>query len=452
MRYYSITVKRASGNLYTGERFCNAHTPLSIGQQPSANIKIPCNEDVMPQCFCLIVEKGSGKEWQLIRKSDFYPVKVNGVDVDFICNLNDGDSISVTDADFSFKIHNDDNYAEGQGLVHAGAKKKRWQILLWCCSLVAVLAISIGYQKINENMTHFTSADNSDVKQSVYKIVVSDIILQMHTPADADGAYVDVDTYEPDSVSIGTCFFTEDSLCVTARHCVQPWVDFSGWSDNTTIMDLPQDVFWAVLAERSQMEQADTLYRVVSRCKVMDGDSCIYEFTSDECNFNMSRDIIARMGNERLPWRIIYPLYSRKNVELGDFTFVKTSRRGALSLATDEYLSSISNEEKAERRIYGYPKTNNGNLWEYQDIANISIPERDEDGYFSRCIQLTVNGTSGYSGAPVIEKKNGTMMVVGIFSKMDDFVDNKNTFYAVPATEVSQYNHVKANETKQYRR
>ena len=108
-------------------------------------------------------------------------------------------------------------------------------------------------------------------------------------------------------------------------------------------------------------------------------------------------------------------------------------------------------EDDGEVRIYGYPKTNHGNLWEYQRVAHLTMPEFNDEG-FDRCLQLTVSGTSGYSGAPVIAKRRGQMMVIGIFSKIDDLVDNKETFYAVPANEVSHYNPTKVYETKQYRR
>lgn len=452
MKYYSLTVKNNSGNLHSGERFCNSIKPLTIGQFESSDITIPCKEELLPQCLCTIVENPQGEGWLLIRKTDFYAVGVNGIEIPYICHLKDGDTISTIGHTFLFNTYDDDNYIEGQGLIRQAPRNIGLQWLIWSCSLLLVLAIAIGYPMLRQQMNQFTSNDEKALRSTIFKIVVSEIILQQHTSADARDSYRTISSYEPDSISIGTCFFTQDSLCITARHCVEPWVDYSGWSDHTSMTDLPQDVYWAVLAEKSQIEQADTLYRIVSRCQVLDGDSCLCEFTSDQCLFNRSRDIIARMGNERLPWRIIYPLYSRKDVELGDFAFVKTHRSGALDLATHSYLAQLDKDDaETGKRIYGYPKTNHGNLWGYQDISHISIPET-QDGNFDQCLQLIVSGTSGYSGAPAIVKQNGKMTVVGIFSKIDDFVDSKNTFYAVPANEVSEYNATKANETKQYRR
>ena len=213
--------------------------------------------------------------------------------------------------------------------------------------------------------------------------------------------------------------------------------------------DLPQEVYCSIIAEQSQLEQADTLYRVVSKCLVITSDSiCIDTLTSDQFSYNRSRDIISHMGMERLPWRVIYPLYHKKNVELGDFAFIKTKYAGKLALATKEYISGLKDKEESDVRIYGFPKKNHGNRCEHQKAVLVL----SESNLSKECIQLKVNGTSGYSGAPVIEKRDGKMLVVGVFSKIDDFDDSKNTFYAVPASEISQYNPTKANEKKQYRR
>lgn len=448
MKYYSLTVKNNYGNLHAGECFCNAVKPLTIGQLNSSNIILPCLDDLLPQNFCTIKATESDC-WILIKQTDFYPVKVNDKALDCACHLSDGNVISLNGISFVFNVHDDDNYVEAQGIIRHTSRQNKKQIVIWCCSLFAILAISIGYPMLKESRNSFTSGDDNAIRASLCKLEVEEVILQRHTPEDKDGEYHDVDSYLLENKSVGTCFLTTDSLIVTARHCVEPWLDFNGWEDNTTLTDLPQDVYWAVIAERSQLEQADTLYRVVSKCQIITSDStCIDTFTSDQFSYNRSRDIISHMGTERLPWRVIYPLYHKKDVELGDFAFIKTKHKGELTLATMEYLSDIKDKEESGVRIYGFPKKIHGNRCEYQEAALVL---RGSD-ISKECIQLKVNGTTGYSGAPVIEKRDGRMLVVGVFSKIDDFDDSKNTFYAVPANEISQYNPIEANEKKQYRR
>lgn len=448
MKYYSLTVRNNYGKLHAGECFCNAIKPLTIGQLNSSNIKLPCADDLLPQDFCIIKATEEGC-WILIRQTDFYPVKVNDKMLDCACHLHDSDVISLNGISFAFNVHEDGNYTMGQGIIQSKSSKNKRIILIWCCSLLAVLAISLCYPILKENRNSFTSNDDEAIRASLCKIGVDEVILQMHTPEDKDREYRDVDSYLLESKSVGTCFLTTDSLIVTARHCVEPWLDFNNWEDNTTLTDLPQEVYWSIISERSQLEEADTLYRVVSKCHITTSDGiCTDTFTSDQFSYNRSRDIITHIGMERLPWRVIYPLYHRKDVELGDFAFIKTRHKGELTLATKEYISNIKDEEKAGVRIYGYPKKIHGNRCEYQDAALVL---RGSD-ISKECIQLKVNATTGYSGAPVIEKRDGRMLVVGVFSKIDDFDDSKNTFYAVPANEISQYNPTEANEKKQYRR
>lgn len=446
MKYYSLKVKNNYGNLHIGENIFNAVKPLTIGQLNSANILLPCADDLLPQNFCTIKTSNKPGCWIIIKRTDFYTIQINDKELDCVLALKNGDIISMDGISFQFRTHEDDNYSEASGIILSKEKRNNRSLLFGIISLFLILFFSIGLSYFTKNHNIFTKSDDDMVHSSIYRIEVSEIKLLMHTGKNEKNAYDTVASYSLENTIIGTCFFTKDSLCVTARHCVEPWLEFSDWTDSTNMRNLPQEVNWAIKAEWSQLEQADTLYKVISLCKVMDGEKCIMLFNSDECSFNRSRDIIARMGSELLPWRIIYPLYNRVDVELGDFAFLKTKRAGNLTLATDNYLAELTENDDAEVRIYGFPQKNHGYLCEFQTSK---IDHRDFN-FKKECIQLNVNGAKGYSGSPVLEKKNGTITVIGIFSKVDDF--DGNTFYAVPATEVSNYNFQKANEKKQHRR
>lgn len=443
MKYYSLTCRSLGKNFQMGERLYRSLSSLSIGQLTSSEVQLPCPDDLLPQSFCTIVPYAGG--WKLLKQTDYYPLRVNGTEVHYACVLHDADVINVEGVEFLFSTFDDDRYIEGCGLVIADAKDGLVQLLKWIVPLIVVIVCSLLYIYIGKTDNSFSAADTEAARASVYKIMVEEIELQQHTPDLAEGEYLAIDSVVLDSVSVGTCFFTTDSLCVTARHCVEPWIDYEGWSDDAKFSDLPKPIQWAVLTEQSQQMMADTLYRVVSHCQVLDGDSCIYEFTSADCSFNRSRDIIVNMTDDCLPWRVIYPLYNRKDVELGDFVFLHTNRAGHLSLA-DEALLTDDAVEACPVRIYGFPRKNDGNVWDYQQVGAMFMPQRQEDGYFEGCIRLSVAGTSGFSGSPVIVKKKGRLNVVGVFSKIDSFDEGKNTYYAVPVNEITNYNPEKANE------
>lgn len=448
MRYYSLTAKSGCGTIHAGDRVCNSMKPLTIGQLPSSDIRLLCDDDMLPQSICIIRRDSDGGGWILAKQSDFYSVRVNDTPVPYSCRLGDGDIIRIGELSLVFRIHSDGRYSESQGILRARAGLNAVQMAILCISLVAVLAVSIVYPVFREKRSVFSADEDRMIRSSIYKLSVCGIMLQVHTPADREGEYRIVDSYCPESVSSGTCFFTTDGLCVTARHCVEPWLDYSAWDDDIILTNLPQDVYWAVISERSRLEQSDTLYRIVSECRVTDGDSLICGFTSDMCSFNRTRDNIVHLGSDLLPWRIIYPLYTRRDVELGDFAFVQTERKGSLVLATDEYLSGLRETDESEIRVYGFPRKNHGNRCEFQ-VASLAHREND---FREECLQLNVSGTSGYSGSPVIEKKDGKMTVIGIFSKIDDYDDSRHTFYAVPATEVSQFKPEESYEKDTFRR
>lgn len=445
MNYYSLTFRNKSGIHYAGQRIYNACAPLTIGQLESCDIQLPCADDLYPQTFCIIIPRQDNNGWQLIPQSDFHCIEINGERTGFAHTLMEGDVISVGETSIQFHTHNDNNYAEGQGIVVAGRQYRKTMVFGWVLAVLAALAIVFGYQTFEKGRKAFTTHDSETITQSVYKIQVRQFMLQCHIPGEEAHTYRTVETYEPDSIPTGTCFFTTDSLCVTARHCVEPWIDYSHWDDDTRFATLPKEVRWAVMAEQSQLEQADTLYRLVTLCQVLDGDSCILEFTSDKCSFNRSRDIITNLGEELLPWRFVYPLFNCMDVELGDFAFLKTTTAGQLEMADNEYLKDISPDGNLAMRIYGFPKKNHGHLMEFQDASLAGLP-RKEEGKYVECLRIKVKATNGYSGSPLIEKKDGRLKVIGILSKADCYDESKSTFYFVPINEVSHYNPQKANE------
>lgn len=456
MRYYSLTFQTPCGEHRVGERLYNAVCPLSISQHNSADIKLPCADDTLPQTLCTILANDDGSSWRLVKTTDYYPVLVNGREVECVTSLQNGDRIEVLGITLKFHIHNDDKYVEGAGIVAGSAGiQPRTMGLFAMLMLLATVAITVGYSHLSKRMCSFTTAENEAIAASVCKIVVDRYALQMHTPDCSDGVYVTVDSVDLDSISVGTCFFTTDSLCVTARHCVEPWLDFDQWTDNPSQAMLPQHIRWAVMAERSQEECADTLYRLVSHCQVLrptaDGDQPLCSFLSSECTFNRSRDIIAHMGEESFPWRIIYPMFNRKDVELSDFAFLKTRVPGNLTMSDATFISTIDVNDAAAR-IYGFPRKNDGYVTEYQDAQLKALPALDDNQRYAGCIRMNVTATAGYSGAPLIVKWKGNMMVVGIFSKIDDYDDSRSTFYAVPTTEITNFNPAEANEQQQYRR
>lgn len=453
MKYYSLTFRTPCDGHTVGSRLLNAENVIYIGQQESADIRIPCSPSMLPQAFAVIVPNEDGESWRLVKQTDFYEIRVNGTAMNYVHALESGDMIEFEGSQplkLRFMLHDDTSYDVAGNIAF---QKRLFSPLGMAVVLVLLVALIVGVvtgkQKYDTYMSDFTKADTTDIKESVYMITVDCIMLQMHAPGYASGVYETVDTTEPNEYTHGTCFFTQDSLCITARHCVEPWITFNWHEYNENTRVLPKEVEWVLKAETSMVNQTDTIYRVVTKCSVLDGDSCIYTFLSSGCSFNRSRDNIFRMGSEGLVWRNCVPFYNRLDMELGDFAFIKADRAGELQLADLDYMDPWD-FRTLKKMIAGFPKLNNIDFMT-KTVGGITLPRLDEQGVPISAMLLSVGVPAGYSGSPVIVKRGGDLYVVGILSKADDF-DKDQTSYAVPSTEITDYNPEKANEQTRYRR
>lgn len=449
--YYSLTFRTPCLDHKFDDRIKNADYPLTIGQKSTADIQLPCPKDLIPETFASILPDASQNCWYIVRGTDYYDIKVNDESLSFATILHDGDIITFDTSDkpvkLLFHVCDDEHYSSDSGITYNKVRITKKSIALYSVLMLALVSLISLIPLYLRHLETFNDDDASIISKSVYQINVESVMLQVHTPDDAEGVYRTIDSRTPDEASYGTCFFTQDSLCVTARHCVEPWLAYEGWTGDENVEELPIEVQWAIRSEQSIEEESDTLYRVVAYCSVMDGDSCIYSFTSDQCKMDRSRDDITHLGPRQLPWRVIFPMFSRRDIELGDFAFVKTSVRGELNLAKSKEMNRLLTPDK-NCRLVGYPKENTIKRTT-QDCHVLDGLEYDDAGKPNECIRLEVRGNDGDSGGPVIVKSKGHLYVVGILSKKDDHHDG--IFFAVPSTEITNFTE-KRDEAPRYRR
>lgn len=448
--YYSLTFRTTCLDRKFGDKILNSDCPLTIGQKRTEDIVLPCSPDLLPETFATILPEPGKNRWCIVRRTDFYDIKINGEPLTYAKVLQDGDVITFHIAEkpvkLLFHICDDEHYSSGNGITYSKVRLTRKSLVAYSLLMLLLVSVVSLVPMYLRHLETFNSDDLFAMSSSVYQINVDSVMLQMHTPDDADGEYHTVDSRMPDESSYGTCFFTKDSLCVTARHCVEPWLAYEGWTGDENIKDLPTEVQWTIMSERSQEEDADTLYRVISHCSVMDGDSCICSFTSDQCKIDRSRDEIIHLGSQQLPWRAIFPLFNRRDVELGDFAFLKSQVRGDLTLAESKKVEAFAPSKDC--RLVGYPKENTIRRT-VQEGRILDALELGKGKEAEECIRLEVRGNDGDSGGPVIVKSKGHLYVVGILSKKDDHHDG--IFFAVPITEITNYKENK-DEAPRYRR
>ena len=158
---------------------------------------------------------------------------------------------------------------------------------------------------------------------------------------------------------------------------------------------------------------------------------------------NKSRDQVLRLGSDRNPiyWRTITPLASRRDMELGDFAYVKAPAGvvGILEAATMTDMLCFKTQSDKDIAVLGFPVSDHG-VASRMSIVYGNCQQFDFDSVDDTrrgCMMMTAPVNRGNSGGPVLAYVGKRVMVIGIVSKADAQA-SQETFWAVPITEVEQ--------------
>jgi hypothetical protein len=254
----------------------------------------------------------------------------------------------------------------------------------------------------------------------------------------------------------GTAFITDDSLLVTARHCVEPWLNVDSIpADSSKIESLP--VKWALMAETRNQEEIDSIeWMVVSRLSVVIPDSTgsfiIEKFSSTDFNIEKSRDHVIEYGDfdHLYFWRSIAALPRRTDMMLDDFAFLRlpahlaSHAEGAIHLASKEEILQL--EKRKPVTILGFPESGVGAAdFESSTDELRHLPTQDSLGFPDGVLHHNGEIAHGYSGGPVLVRNGNECYAVGIISVHDRL--NKNRTLSVPVSEVERWK-LKQNNTK----
>ncbi len=430
-----ITYRWASDRSLVGD-FVQGDRTLNIGQTALCDIRIPENRSFEPEMLAIVLPCGDGRGWNVVKRSDFYEMRINGQKVELAAALNDGDELAFfccneKMAVLEFKRCPDDST---DGVVYG--HRRFSTAAVWASSVIGVAAILLACIALTRNNSLLRYEDFSIYENSVFQIVTDSVFL---VEARGDKEIV-VEAEALDMAEKGTCFLTDEGLLVTARHCVEPWID-DDWSVTKETDALPQALRLAAKAETLNRELGEELYSVRSHCVVLYDDGPL-EYNSSAFKINRSRDNIIDIGVSGNPVyiRSMIPLAGRRDMELGDFAYIETDRTGRISLASVEDMRLWENGTERDVMVMGYPLNDNR-------TDSINTVERmcqklewNEDGdALKGCIHIAGGITKGYSGGPVFirlkEAGEGRLKVIGLVSKYDATAQN-SSFWVVPAYEV----------------
>ena len=402
-----------------------ADNTIRIGQQEDCEVRLPNQGEYADDLFAVIKPAQSLDGWLIIPVSPFVKTLVNGGKVGLYHYLSSGDHISFTESDTEivFEIRK----GEFDGTVDFGADRlsRKWgYALTGAVALVALVAVFAIFAPSIREKRITAALDAAD--RSIYKINADSVFL-VRTTAEGDMVVRRASVSTP-----GTAFLTDNGDLITARHCIEPWLNYSDLEKLTVgSPDLPVPVQFALFAETyNWLHGSDTTYYVASRCSLYDSSGeLVKEILSSDFSCDRSRDDVLELGDftNSLFWRSISAGFGRKDMMMGDIAILRGfGGPGRIHVLPESRMQILL---KAGRSLYfrGFPvrhqnagmeKSEKSLLNDYAQGRMISHGELEH----------------GYSGSPALLVEKGTVFAAGVLSTLDD--GGSGCAYSVPITEI----------------
>lgn len=442
--YYRLTHISGPRTAKSGHGLLGSTKPVLIGQLPDCDVQLPASDIYEPQTFAIILPREDESGWMVVRRTDNFGITINGKPLHTAAPLNDWAVMAFEDGvhttKLGFKVFKDGSLDESGRVVNSHTSSSR-RAATWL-TILLVLAALFFLPRLAGDGRQLKKVDMGQYEASLFRIAVDSVFLTKDTLIGGQRQELVLAAGELAGPHVGTCFLTKDGYFVTARHCLEPWLDDDAWDGSALNSKTPLEIRFAALAETRNRAEGASRYHVKSRC-IISNEQESYELYSTEFGMNKSRDQVLRLGSDRNPiyWRTITPLASRRDMELGDFAYVQAPAGvvGTLEVATMVDMLCFKTQGNKDIAVLGFPVSDHGVASRMSTVyGNCQQFDFDSVGDTRRgCIMMTAPVNRGNSGGPVLAYVGKKVMVIGIVSKADAQA-SQETFWAVPVTEVEQ--------------
>lgn len=403
-----------------------ADRTVLIGEVEGCDVKLPNYSEYEDSIVAKIVRNRDGEGWHLVRTDHDADLKVNGSTVNRVVYLQDGDLIDAGGHHFKFRI--EEGEKKEPSVYNIGTSGRA----LWLVgSLVIILAVLFGGYVYFEKSATLTDSQKTEIENSLLTTRVDSLQL-LH------GDSI-VDNYVYASGPVGTAFLTRDSLIVTARHCIEPWLNTVLPEDYGT---LPSVTDWPVAAAlkaetANQLSGAED-WKIVSYITLTDEEGNSFTLNSEDFRVNRNFDDLIELGSYDAPmyWRSISHRYTRSDMMLGDVAAARFDRGGSIVLANGDDIRRLLDKKGVKLSFFGHPEAAvTGNRLEYKtDELRLKLSELPD--LPGRLFLLAHEGalSPGFSGGPVLVRDGMGYKAVGVVSVTDD--RNGYRSYSVPTSEL----------------
>ena len=416
---------------------------LNIGEYPDCPIRYESSEGYEPEYYATIIKNEDGEGWRIVKRSQFIDVEIAGNGgFGYVHQLKDGDVIGFGDGKMSlqFNLHQEGDYSDaGIKIVHQSNHKLLYGVLAFAC----VLAVGVGYLLYDRWNQMDLHQDVKAFSSSVYIIMADSVqMVKVYSGKEEQIGETKDLAYTGERV-IGTAFLTTDGKLITARHCIEFWLNRK-ISRITNVAQLDDDIVKKAIEADTYMycrdEQNDTVVALKTYCSVYNPDSLdsplfVFHSLESRVHINYAHDkfypIPDPSGNYY--WRTIIPRGNNREAELGDITYIDVDEKGIVELADSSKISTIS--EGIPIVFLGFPQNGIGDRTLMYEDGKITR-EVAKDGINQN---LYVKGeiNPGFSGGPVMARIDDKIVAIGVTSRVDS-ISNGVYKWVVPVSEIAE--------------
>lgn len=450
--YYSIRFIEGNAFHAKDDVLNTSEDVLNIGEYPDCPIRYEASDGYEPEYYATILKNEDCEGWRIVKRSPFIDVEIVGNGgFGYVHQLKDGDIISFGEGKMSlqFNLHQEGDYSEsGIKIIH----QSNHRLLYAIAAIVVIVAAGVGYllyDRWNQSDLH---QDVKAYSSSVYLIMVDSVQLVKVYDGKEKLIRKTMDLAYTGEREIGTAFLTTDGKLVTARHCIEFWLNTKiGRIRHVEDLDDDNIIKWAIEAETymdSRDDDNDTIVAVKTYCCVYHPDSIdspIFTFHSlESCvHINRAHDIITTVpdisGN--YSWRTIIPRNNDRQAELGDIAYIDVNEEGEIELADSAQISTIS--EGTAIVFLGFPQNGIGDRTLMYEDGNIT--REVAGGIINQNLYVKGEINPGFSGGPVMARIGKKIVAVGVTSRVDS-ISNGVYKWVVPVSEIAEMSERKEGE------
>ena len=442
--YYSIRFLEGNAFHSKDDVLNKSERVLNIGEYPDCPIRYQTSDGYEPEYYASIIKNEDDEGWRIVKRSQYVDVEIAGNGgFGYVHQLKDGDIIGFGDGKMSlqFNLHQKGDYSEaGIKIVH----QSNHNLLYAIAAFVIIVAASVGYlfyDRWNQTNLH---QDVKAFSSSVYIIMVDSVqMVKVYNGKEEQIGETNDLAYTGER-EIGTAFLTTEGKLITARHCIEYWLNRKiNHITNVAQLDNDDIIKKAIEADTYMYcrdEQNDTVMALKTYCSVYNPDSLdsplfVFHSLEPRVHINYAHDkfypIPDPSGNYY--WRTIIPRGNNREAELGDIAYIDVDEKGFVELADSARISTIF--EGTPIVFMGFPQNGIGDRTLMYEDGNITR-EVAKDG-ISQNLYVKGEINPGFSGGPVMARINDKIVSIGVTSRVDS-ISNGVYKWVVPVSEIAE--------------